>query len=119
MHGLSTLIPLGVLPSPIHHPHLHKVVQDSIGKDHRIMGTELFDNADGISPQMIVEVTFIEDIVDPTLLAETLLSWKDRSIQYPGINLTYHQPSTQSGEVSDSTSLKPGYSPTVELAGCG
>ena len=55
---------------------------------------ELFDNADGISPQMIVEVTFVEDIIDPTLLAETLLTWKDRSAQHPGINLTYHQPST-------------------------
>ena len=94
MHGLSTLIPLGVFPGPIHHPHSHEVVQDPISENHRITGTELFDNVDGISPQTIVEVTFVEDIVDPTLLAETLLSWKDRSVQHPGINLTYHQPST-------------------------
>ena len=94
MHGLSTLISLGVLPGPIHHPHSHEVVQYPIGEDYRIASAKLFYNVDGISPQTIVKVTFVEDIVDPTLLAETLLSWKDRSIQHPGLDLTYHQPST-------------------------
>ena len=55
---------------------------------------KFFDGADSISPQTVIEMTFIEDIIDPTLLAEMLLSWKDRSAQHPGINLTYHQPST-------------------------
>ena len=80
MHGLGALISSGILPSPIHHPHSHEVVQDSIGEHHWIAGTELFDNVDGISPQPIAKVTLVEDIVDPTLLAEMLLSWKDRSI---------------------------------------
>ena len=93
-HGLGTLIPSGVLPGPIHHPHPHEVVQDPISENHRIAGMKLFDNADSISPQTIVEVTFVEDIVDPMLLAETLLSQKDHSVQHPGINLTYHQLST-------------------------
>ena len=94
MHGLGALISSGVLPSPIHHPHSHEVVQDPIGKNHWITGMELFDNVDSISPQTVIEVTLVEDIIDPTLLTETLLSWKDRSIQHPGINLTYHQLST-------------------------
>ena len=94
MHGLGTLIPSGVLPGPIHHPHSHEVVQDPISENRRITGMKFFNNADGISPQTVIEVTLIEDIIDPTLLAETLLSQKDCSAQYPGINLTYHQPST-------------------------
>ena len=94
MHGLGTLIPLGVLPSPIHYPHSHEVVQDSIGKNNQIMSTERFDDADGISPQTIIKVTFVEDVVNPTLLVEMLLPRKDRPVQHPGINLTYHQPST-------------------------
>ena len=94
MHGLGALIFSGILPSPIHHPHSHEVVQDPIGENRWITDAKLFDNADGISPQTIIKVTFVEDIVDPTFLAETLLSWKDRSIQHPGVNLTYHQPST-------------------------
>ena len=94
MHGLGTLIPSGVLLGPIHYPHSHEVVQDSIGENNQITSTELFDNTDGISPQTIIKVTFVEDVVNPTLLAETLLSRKDRPVQHPGINLTYHQPST-------------------------
>ena len=94
MHGLGTLIPSGILTSPIHHPHSHEVVQDPNGENRRITGMELFDDTDSISPQTIIEVTLIEDIIDPTLFAETLLSWKDRAVQHPGINLTYHQLST-------------------------
>ena len=94
MHGLGALIPSGVLPSSVHHPHSHEVVQDPIGENHRITSVKLFDNADGISPQTIVKMTFVEDIIDSTLLTETLLSRKDCSIQHPGIDLTYYQPST-------------------------
>ena len=102
MHGLGALISSGVLPSPIHYPHSHEVVKDSIGEDHWITSAKFFDNMDGISPQAVIKVTFSEDVVNPTLLTEMLLSRKDRSVQHPGINLTYHQPSTQLGEVGDS-----------------
>ena len=94
MHGLSALISSGILSSPIHYPHPHKVIQNPIGGDCRITGTELFDNADSVSPQTIIKVTLIEDVVDPALLTETLFSWKDRAVQHPGVNLPYHQTST-------------------------
>ena len=94
MHGLGALISLGILPGPVHYTHSHEVVQYPIGENHRIAGTTFIYNPDGVSPQMITEVTFVEDVVDPTLLAETLLSRKDRPVQHPGVNLTYHQPST-------------------------
>ena len=68
MHGLDTLIPSGILPGPIHHPHSHKVVQDPISENRWITSAELFDNADSISPQTIIKVTLVEDIIDPTLL---------------------------------------------------
>ena len=93
-HGLSALVTSSVLPSPVVHSHLHEVKQDPIGKDHRIMGMELFDNTDGVSPKTIVVVAFIEDVVDPAFFAEPLLSWEDCYTQYPGINLMYHQLST-------------------------
>ena len=58
---------------------------------------KLFDNADGISPQAIVIMTFVEDVVGPTFFVELLLSWKDCSAQHPGINLMYHQLPTLTG----------------------
>ena len=94
MHGLSALVTSSILPSPVIHPHSHEVKQDPIGKDHRIMGMELFNNVDGISPKMIVVVAFIEDAIGPTFFTEPLLSWKDHSAQHPGMDLMYHQLST-------------------------
>ena len=91
MHGLSTLVTSSVLPGPIHHPHSHEVIQDPIVKDCRIAGTKLFYDVDGVSPQMIIIVTLIKDVVGPMLFAEPLLFWKDRSAQHPGIDLAYHQ----------------------------
>ena len=82
MHSLSALVALRVLPSPVIHPHSHEVEQDPIGKDHRITGTELLDNVDGVSPKAIVVVAFIEDVVGPTFLTEPLFSWKDCSTQH-------------------------------------
>ena len=55
---------------------------------------KLFDNVDSVSPQTIIKVTLVEDVVGPMFFAEPLLSWKDRSTQHPGINLAYHQLST-------------------------
>ena len=83
-----------VLPGPIHHLHLHEVVQDPIGEDCRIPGLELLNYVDGVTPQMIIVVAFVEDVIGPTCLVELLFSWKDWSTQHPGINLAYHQIST-------------------------
>ena len=83
------------------------------------MSAKFFYDTDGISPQTIVEVAFVENVIDPTIFVETLLSWKDRPAQHPGINLPYYQTSAKWEVGDNSTSLKPGYSPTVEFAGCG
>ena len=51
-----------------------------ISKDYRVAGTQLFDHMDGVSPQTIVEVTLVEDIIGPTLLVGPLFPGKDSSM---------------------------------------
>ena len=66
-----------VLPNPVVHPHSHEVKQHPIGKDSRIAGVQLFDNPNGVPPQAIIKVAFVQDVIGPTVLVEPLFSRED------------------------------------------
>ena len=90
-HSLGTLVHSNILPTPVHHSHLHKVVQDPISKDHGITSSEFLHNVNHIPPEAVIKVTLIEDVFGPKFLIEPLFPREVCSIQHPGIDLTNHQ----------------------------
>ena len=107
VHWLDTLVITESLPQPIGDSYVEEVVQDIVIKIVGVPSVQFLTDTTYLSPQTIIKMTLLKDIIPPETFIKMLLTQKDHPIahmsgdlgdvcQWDSHNLTIHDPTPKS-----------------------